>query len=63
VTFHKDATRMTFGRAECILSLVPDLTLGLLKTAGFTNATQGRRWFEEHLQEALALLIGLDALS
>jgi predicted transposase YbfD/YdcC len=57
VTFREDATRMTLGPAGHILSLIHDLVLGLLKTAGFTNAAQGRRWFDGHLPEAFALLI------
>lgn len=56
VTFHEDGTRMTLGPAGQILSIIHDLVLGLLKTAGFTNAAQGRRWFAGHLPEAFALL-------
>jgi len=63
VTFQEDATRMTLGPAGHILSIIHDLVLGLLKTAGFTNAAQGRRWFDGHLQAAFALLIGQQALS
>jgi predicted transposase YbfD/YdcC len=57
VTFHEDATRMTIGSAGRILAIVHNLVLGLLKKAGFTNAAQGRRWFDGHIQEAFALLI------
>jgi len=63
VTFQEDATRMTLGPAGRILSLVHDLVLALLRTAGFTNAAQGRRWFDGHLQEALALLTDGEILS
>jgi predicted transposase YbfD/YdcC len=63
VTFHEDATRMTLGPAGRILSIIHDLVLGLLKTAGFTNAAQGRRWFAGHLPEAFALLTGQSGLS
>jgi len=63
VTFQEDATRMTLGPAGHILSIIHNLVLGLLKTAGFTNAAQGRRWFDGHLQAAFALLIGLPTLS
>jgi predicted transposase YbfD/YdcC len=63
VTFHEDATRMTLGPAGRILSLVHDLVLPLIRTAGFTNAAQGRRWFDGHLPEAFALLTGTQALS
>jgi predicted transposase YbfD/YdcC len=63
VTFHEDATRMTLGPAGHILSIIHDLVLGLLKTASFTNAAQGRRWFDGHLPQAFALLLGQPALS
>lgn len=63
VTFHEDATRMTLGPAGRILSIVHDLVLGLLITAGFTNTAQGRRWFAGHLPEAFRLLTGQPALS
>lgn len=63
VTFHEDATRMTRGPAGRILSLIHNLVLGLLKTAGFTNAAQGRRWFDGHLQAAFALLLSGQPLS
>lgn len=63
VTFHEDATRMTLRPAGRILSILHDLVLGLLKTAGFTNAAQGRRWFAGHLPEAFALLTGQPTLS
>lgn len=46
-----------------ILSMIHDLVLGLLKTAGSTNAAQGRRWFDRHMQEAFALLIAQKAPS
>ena len=63
VTFHEDATRMTLGPAGRILSIVHDLVLALIKTAGFINAAQGRRWFDGHLQEAFAVLTGTQVLS
>jgi predicted transposase YbfD/YdcC len=63
VTFHEDATRMTLGAAGCILSIVHNLVLGLLKRAGFTNAAKGRRWFEGHLPQAFALLLSANSLS
>ena len=63
VTFHEDATRMTKGAAGCILAIVHNLVLGLLKKAGFTNAAQGRRWFSAHLPEAFALLTTGNCLS
>ena len=63
VTFHEDATRMTKGSAGSILSIVHNLILGLLKSAGFSNAAQGRRWFDGHLQLAFALLLNGNPLS
>ena len=65
VTFHEDATRMTLGAAGHTrsVSIIHDLVLGLLKAAGFTNAAHGRRWFDGHLPEAFALLLGQTALS
>jgi hypothetical protein len=63
VTFHEDATRMTIGPAGRILAIIHNLVLGLLKSAGFTNAAQGRRWFAGHLPQALALLIAAPAPS
>lgn len=63
VTFQEDATRMTQGPAGHILSIIHDLVLGLLKTAGFNNAAQGRRWFDGHIPQAFALLIDQQLLS
>jgi len=63
VTFHEDATRMTVGNAGCILSMVHNLVLGLLKKAGFANAAKGRRYFEGHLKEAFDLLLSPVPLS
>jgi predicted transposase YbfD/YdcC len=63
VTFHEDATRMTVGSAGCILSIVHNIVLGLLKRAGFTNAAKGRRWFEGHIQDAFAFLLSSNSFS
>lgn len=57
VTFHEDATRMTKGSAGCILAMVHNLVLGLIKRAGYHNAAQARRYFEGHLDQAFALLL------
>jgi len=57
VTFHEDATRMTKGTAGCILAMVHNLVLGLIKRAGYHNAAQGRRYFEGHMDQAFALLL------
>jgi len=57
VTFKEDATRMTKGKAGYILGTIHNFVLRLLKSAGFTNAAQGRRWCAGHLAETLALLL------
>jgi len=57
VTFHEDATRMTKGAAGCILAMVHNLVLGLIKQSGHHNAAQGRRYFEGHIDQAFALLL------
>jgi predicted transposase YbfD/YdcC len=57
VTFHEDATRMTQGTAGCIVAMVHNLVLGLIKRAGYHNAAQARRYFEGHIDQAFALLL------
>jgi predicted transposase YbfD/YdcC len=57
VTFHEDATRMTKGAAGCILAMIHNLVLGLIKQAGFHNAAQARRHFDGHIDQAFALLL------
>jgi predicted transposase YbfD/YdcC len=57
VTFHEDATRMTKGAAGCILAMVHNLVLGLIKQAGYHNAAQARRHFDGHIDQAFALLL------
>jgi hypothetical protein len=54
---------MTIGTAGSILSIVNNLVLGLLKRAGFTNSSKGRRWLEGHLQDAFNLLTSTNSLS
>jgi predicted transposase YbfD/YdcC len=56
VTFHEDATRMTIGPAGRILAMVHNLILSLIKRAGYKNAAQARRYFEDHLDDAFSLL-------
>ena len=57
VTFHEDATRMTQGTAGCILAMIHNLALGLIKQAGYHNAAQARRYFDGHINQAFALLL------
>lgn len=57
VTFHEDATRMTQGTAGCLLAMVHNLVIGLIKQAGYHNAAQARRYFDGHIDQAFALLV------
>jgi hypothetical protein len=57
VTFKEDATRMTKGKAGYILGTIHNLVLALLKSTGFTNTAQARRWYAGHLDETFALLL------
>jgi predicted transposase YbfD/YdcC len=57
VTFKEDATRMTKGKAGHILGTIHNLILSLLKSTGFTNTAQARRWYAGHLDDAFALLL------
>jgi predicted transposase YbfD/YdcC len=56
VTFREDTTRMTLGDMGSIMAAINNLTLALIKQAGFHNTAQGRRWFAGHLDRAFHLL-------
>jgi predicted transposase YbfD/YdcC len=56
VTFREDTTRMTIGDMGSVMAAINNLTLALIKRAGFHNAAQGRRWFAGHLDCAFELL-------
>lgn len=56
VTLREDATRMTTGDMGGIMAAINNLTLALIKQAGFHNAAQARRWFAGHLDRAFELL-------
>jgi predicted transposase YbfD/YdcC len=56
VTLREDATRMTTGDMGGIMAAINNLTLALIKQAGFHNAAQARRWFAGHLDLAFQLL-------
>jgi hypothetical protein len=56
VTLHEDATRMTLGDMGGVMAAINNLTLALIKQAGFHNAAQARRWFAGHLDRAFELL-------
>jgi predicted transposase YbfD/YdcC len=57
VTFHEDATRMTFGAAGRILATIHNLIIGLIKRAGYQNSAQARRYYDGHIDEAFGLLL------
>jgi predicted transposase YbfD/YdcC len=57
VTLKEDATRFTIGKGARILANINNLTLALIRQAGFQNAAQARRFFSAHLTEAFALLV------
>jgi predicted transposase YbfD/YdcC len=56
VTLREDATRMITGDMGSVMAVINNLTLALIKQAGFHNAAQGRRWFAGHLDRAFELL-------
>jgi len=56
VTFKEDATRMTIGYTGQVMASINNLTLALIRQAGFHNAAHARRWFAGHLPIAFALL-------
>lgn len=56
VTFKEDATRLTLGNAAQIMASIHNLTIALIRQAGFQNAAQARRWFAGHIDQAFALL-------
>lgn len=56
VTFREDTTRMTIGDMGSVMAAINNLTLALIKQAGFHNAAQGRRWFAGNLDRAFVLL-------
>jgi predicted transposase YbfD/YdcC len=55
-TLREDATRMTTGDMGAVMAAINNVTLALIKQAGFYNAAQGRRWFAGHLDRAFDLL-------
>ena len=56
VTFREDSTRMTIGDMGSVMAAINNLTLALIRQAGFHNTAQGRRWFAGHLDRAFQLL-------
>lgn len=56
VTFREDTTRMTIGDLGSVMAAINNLTLAIIRQAGFLNAAQGRRWFAGHLDRAFELL-------
>jgi len=57
VTLHEDGTRFTIGHGARVLANINNLTLSLIRQAGFVNAAQARRFFAAHLSDAFALLV------
>jgi hypothetical protein len=57
VTLKEDATRFTIGSGARAMANINNLTLALIRQAGFTNAAQARRFFSAHLSAAFSLLV------
>ena len=57
VTLREDATRFTIGNGARVLANINNLTLALIRQAGFQNAAQARRYFSAHLSDAFSLLV------
>ena len=57
VTLREDATRFTIGNGAPVLAHINNLTLALIRQAGFHNAAQARRYFSPHLSDAFSLLV------
>lgn len=57
VTLREDTTRFTIGNGAPVLAHINNLTLALIRQAGFHNAAQARRYFSAHLSEAFSLLV------
>jgi hypothetical protein len=47
---------MIIGDMGSVMAAINNLTLALIKQAGFHNAAQGRRWFAGNLDRAFELL-------
>lgn len=57
VTLREDTTRFTIGNGAHVLAHINNLTLALIRQAGFHNAAQARRYFSAHLSQAFSLLV------
>lgn len=57
VTLREDATRFTIGNGARVLANINNLTLALIRQAGFQNAAQARRYLSAHLFQAFSLLV------
>lgn len=51
VTFHEDSIRQTIGQLGKVWATLNNLTIGLLRLAGFTNIAQARRTFDGLLNQ------------
>jgi hypothetical protein len=56
VTFHEDATRLTKGNAGRVMATLNNLSIGLLRRAGYTNLAAARRHCAADLSLSLTLL-------
>ena len=57
VTFREDACRIKSPTAAQALAVLNNVALGLLRTVGWQNLAEARRYYQAHLTEALSLLI------
>ena len=57
VTFGEDKCRMKAYRAGQALAIVNNLTLGLIRHAGWTNVAEARRHYQAHIRKAWKLIV------
>ena len=57
VTFGEDKCRMKSHRAGQSLAIVNNLTLGIIRHAGWANVAEARRYYQAHVGEAWKLLV------
>jgi predicted transposase YbfD/YdcC len=56
VSLHEDQSRLRCGQTPHVLAILNNLTLGLLRLAGFQRIPSARRYFDAHPLHALYLL-------
>lgn len=57
VTFNEDRCRVRNRRKAQILAAIRNITVSLLKQAGFHNITEGREWCSEERQRPILMII------